>query len=73
MTASTLSTTHMVTLNNRINREPVKMNQMDRKLSIIIRFEMLYQQDVTLAVLFISNCKIILHVSDAFCAYHQEY
>ena len=26
------------------------------------------QQDATLAVLFISNCKITLHVSDAFCA-----
>ena len=31
------------------------------------------QQDPTLAVLFISNCKIILHVSHAFCAHHQEY
>ena len=25
------------------------------------------QQDATLAVLFISHCKITLHVSDAFC------
>jgi hypothetical protein len=31
------------------------------------------QQDTTLAVLFISNYKIILHVSDAFCVHHQEY
>jgi len=31
------------------------------------------QHDVTLAVLFISNCKITLHVSGAFCAHHQEY
>ena len=31
------------------------------------------QQDATLAVLFISHCKITLHVSDAFCVYHQEY
>jgi len=31
------------------------------------------QQDATLAVLFISHCKIILHVSDAFCFHHQEY
>jgi len=23
--------------------------------------------------IFISNCKITLHVSDAFCAHHQEY
>ena len=30
------------------------------------------QQDVTLAVLFISNCKITLHVSDAFCVHHQS-
>ena len=31
------------------------------------------QQDATLAVLFISHCKITLHVSDAFCVHHQEY
>ena len=31
------------------------------------------QQDATLAVLFISNCKITLHVSYAFCVHHQEY
>jgi len=31
------------------------------------------QQDATLAVSFISHCKITLHVSDAFCVYHQEY
>jgi uncharacterized protein with PQ loop repeat len=31
------------------------------------------QQDATLAVLFISNCKITLHVSDAYCVHHQEY
>ena len=31
------------------------------------------QQDVTLAVSFISHCKITLHVSDAFCVHHQEY
>ena len=30
------------------------------------------QQDGTLAVLFISHCKITLHVSDAFCVHHQE-
>ena len=27
----------------------------------------------TLAELFISHCKITLHVSDAFCVHHQEY
>jgi len=31
------------------------------------------QQNVTLAVLFISNCKITLHVSDASRIHHQEY
>ena len=31
------------------------------------------QQAATLAVLFIINCKITLHVSDAFCVHHQEY
>ena len=31
------------------------------------------QHDATLAVLFISHCKIALHVSDAFRVHHQEY
>ena len=31
------------------------------------------QQDATLAVLFISHCKITHHVSEAFCVHHQEY
>ena len=31
------------------------------------------QLDATLAILFISNCKITIHVSDAFCVHHQEY
>ena len=31
------------------------------------------QQDATLAVLFISNCNITLHVSDASRVNHQEY
>ena len=30
------------------------------------------QQDATLELLFISHCKITLHVSDAFCVHHQE-
>jgi hypothetical protein len=42
-----------------------------------VPFHVLYytknQQDATLAVLFISNCKIALHISDAFCFHHQEY
>jgi hypothetical protein len=31
------------------------------------------QQATNLAVLFISHCKITLHVSDAFYVHHQEY
>jgi len=31
------------------------------------------QQDATLAVSFISQSKITLHVSDAFCVHHLEY
>ena len=31
------------------------------------------QHDAILAVLFISHCKITLHISDAFCVHHQEY
>ena len=40
---------------------------------IIILYYIKNQQDATLAVLFISNCKITLRVSDAFCVHHQEY
>jgi len=29
--------------------------------------------DATLVVLFISHCKITLHVSNVFCVHHQEY
>ena len=31
------------------------------------------QQDATLAVLFISHCKITLRVSDASCVHHQQF
>ena len=40
---------------------------------IITLYYIKNQLDATLAVLFISHCKIILHVSDAFCVHHQEY
>ena len=40
---------------------------------IIILYYIKNQQDATLAVLFISHCKVTLHVSDAFCVHHQEY
>jgi len=41
------------------------------KVSII--YYIRNQLDATVAVLFISHCKIILRVSDAFCVHHQEY
>ena len=40
---------------------------------IITLYYIKNQLDATLPVLFISNCKITLHVSDAFCIHHQEY
>ena len=40
---------------------------------IVSLYYMRNQQDATLAVSFISHCKITLHVSDAFCVHHQEY
>jgi hypothetical protein len=46
-------------------------------LSFVAILAVLYyikdEQDATLAVMFISNCKITLHISDAFCVHHQEY
>ena len=39
----------------------------------VLSYYIKYQQDATLAVLFISNCQITLHVSEAFCVHHQEY
>ena len=45
----------------------------DRQTTRLVIYYIKNQQDATLAVLFISNCKITLHVSDAFCAHHQEY
>ena len=39
----------------------------------ILRYNIRNQHDTTLAVSFISHCKITLHVSDAFCVHHQEY
>jgi len=40
---------------------------------IISLYYIKHQRDATSAVLFISHCKITLHVSDDFCAHHQEY
>ena len=53
--------------------------QTNRELAAVRdkRYAQLYyirnQKDATLAVSFISHCKITLHVSDAFCVHHQEY
>ena len=40
---------------------------------IITLYYIKNQLDAALAVLFISHCKITLHVSDAFCVHHHEY
>ena len=40
---------------------------------IITPYYIKNQQDASLAVFFISNCKITLHVSEAFCVHYQEY
>jgi len=39
----------------------------------IVLYYIKNQQDATLVILFISNYKITLHVSEAFCVHHQEY
>ena len=66
---------------HRISRLPVEgfkqinIREFYKKCREIIFF-LIYiknQPDATLAVLFISNCKITLHVSDAFYVHHQEY
>jgi hypothetical protein len=44
-----------------------------RRNEISWKYYIKNQQDATLAILFISHCKITLHVSDAFCVHHQEY
>jgi len=49
------------------------MNSMFQFPCIITLYYIKSQQDATLVVLFISHCKITLHVSDAFCVHHQEY
>ena len=45
--------------------------------AVCVLFHVLYyvknQRDATLAVLFISNCNVTLHVSDALYAHHQKY
>jgi hypothetical protein len=53
-----------------------KTTDFSSEFSVDIMHRLYYiknQQDATLAVIFISNCKITLHVSDALCPHHQEY
>ena len=59
-------------LNYYILKRPVTFNHYFPQPSLHLYY-IKNQQDATLAVLFISNCKITLHVSDAFCVHHQEY
>jgi len=60
---------------NVTSREPLDgvLNFMFEFPYIISLYYIKNQQDVTLTVLFISNCKITLHVSDASRVNHQEY
>ena len=55
------------------DRDTFTFNFMFEFPCIISLYYIKNQQDATLAVLFISNCKITLHVSDAFCVHQQEY
>ena len=56
-----------------INCKAVNLNFMFEFPCIMSLYYIKNQQDATLAVSFISNCNITLHVSDAFCVHHQEY
>jgi len=58
---------------NKMWSERHSLNYMFEFPCIISLYYTKNQQDATLAVFFISNCKITLHVSDAFCLHHQEY
>jgi len=64
-------------MNNSNKGEKLVSKTTDLEYSTKQVNKMLYyirnQQDATLAVLFISHCKITLHVTDAFCFHHQEY
>jgi len=59
------------------NKNKKKGNSNNKQFSNITYIISLYyiknQQDATMGVLFISNCKITLHISDAFCVHNQEY
>ena len=57
--------TSMLRLDGDTNRTPLSF--MFEFSCVISLYYIKNQQDATLAVLFISHCKITLHVSDAFC------
>jgi len=60
---------------NRSTTLPEDDADTSKHVAAITLYKILYyiknQQDVTFAVLLISNWKITLHVSDAFCVHHQ--
>jgi len=58
---------------NTHKRKMIQIYFMFEFLCIISLYYIKNQQDATLAVIFTSNCKITLHVSDASCVHHQEY
>jgi len=58
---------------NSKSNQAININFMFEFQCIIILYYIKNQLDATLAVLFISHCKITPHVSDAFCVHHQEY
>jgi len=66
---------YRVLVRNHERRKPLDklLNFMFEFPCILSLYYIENQQDATLAGLFISNCKITLHVSDAFCLHHQEY
>jgi hypothetical protein len=56
-----------------IHLRPMRFHDMHNEHFPWIHYYIRNQQDATLAVSFISHCKITLHVSEAFCVQHQEY
>ena len=50
---------------------PTYMPILKCHLKYVTHYHIKNQLDAALAVLFISHCKITLHVSDAFCVHHQ--
>jgi hypothetical protein len=59
--------------NDRESQRNVRRCNYGFEIGILLLYCIKNQQDATFAVLFISNRKITLHVSDAFCVHHKEY